>query len=69
MTDWSRPFRLHLPDGRTFHGAEFPNGHAAVNHPGEPGGAFTVAISLDGLINQPGYWMLGARVEWPEEGV
>lgn len=64
--EWSRPFRLHLDDGRVLHGVEFPNGHVAVNHPDEPGGAFTVGISLGALTDEPGYWLHGARIEWSE---
>ncbi|MFE3124476.1 hypothetical protein ACFXHD_13770, partial [Streptomyces hydrogenans] len=55
MTPQPRPrfFTLQLADGRSWPGIQFPSGHVAVNHPDEPL-AFTIAISLDGLLDGTG---------------
>ncbi|MFF8412830.1 hypothetical protein [Streptomyces omiyaensis] len=55
MTPQPRPrfFTLQLADGRSWPGIQFPSGHVAVNHPDEPL-AFTIAISLDGLLDGAG---------------
>lgn len=64
----ARPFLMHLRDGRTFHGAQFPNGNVTVSHPGEPCGWFTVAMSIETLTehSDPGDTMHGAEVHWPD---
>jgi len=63
----TRPFTLHLDDGRVWHGAQFPSGHVAVNHL-EPGGAFTGATSMSALLDDlaPEDPLHGARIEWDE---
>lgn len=68
----TRRFTLHLADGRVFHGAEFPSGHAAVNHPDDPvlPSVFTVTLGIEHLTDVPaGHPLHGARLEWtdPEE--
>ncbi|WP_181785085.1 hypothetical protein [Streptomyces phytophilus] len=72
-TDWTRPFRLHLADGRTWHGAQFPptetfpDGLIFVGH-GESGPPGIIAVSLHSLFTglNPNDPLVGARVEWPE---
>lgn len=68
MATHTRRFQLHLTDGRTWHGAEFPSGQAAVNHPDEPVGPFTIAVSAEHLLTDlpPGHPLLGARIEWTD---
>ncbi|MGW6743772.1 hypothetical protein ACWGDX_24140 [Streptomyces sp. NPDC055025] len=65
--EFARPFRLHLTDGRVWHGTEFPGGHVCLNHPDEYN-AFTVALTLDALLEDrsPEDPLRGARVERPE---
>lgn len=64
--DHPKPFRLHLTDGRVWFGAEFADGFVCVHHPDEVN-ICTIAISLDGLLNdQPvGHPLRGARIERP----
>lgn len=71
MSEFARPFRLHLTDGRIWHGVEFPSGHAALNHPEDDmPSAFTIAISVEHLLGNlhPQHPMHGARIEWAEGG-
>lgn len=68
----TRRFLLHLTDGRTFPGAEFPSGHAVVNHPvDDMGGWFTVATTVGHLTDDRdvSHPLHEARLEWidPEE--
>lgn len=68
MTEWARPFRLHLQDGRVWHGVQFPVGLVVVTHPGESDlpGAFTLGLTLDALLEErhPEDPFHGARAEW-----
>jgi hypothetical protein len=64
MTDFARPFNLHLPDGTVLHGAEYPDGRVfAIPADGEAGA--WVALSLDVLLAER--MPDGTRVEHPEE--
>ncbi|MGW7085028.1 hypothetical protein ACWGH2_16270 [Streptomyces sp. NPDC054871] len=60
----ARPFLLRLADGRTWNGAEFPDGFVCVHHPDEIN-VCTIAISIEGLLADPapGDPMYGAQVE------
>lgn len=62
----TRRFQMHLADGRTLHGAEFPSGQVAINHPTEPMGPFTVALSINALTGDlpTPHPLYDARVEW-----
>lgn len=62
----SKPFRLHLTDGRVWYGAEFADGFVCVHHPDEIN-ICTIAVSIDGLVNdQPlGHPLRDARIERP----
>jgi hypothetical protein len=65
----TRRFLLHLTDGRTFPGVEFPSGHAALNHPeADMASAFTIATTVDHLTDglHPRHPLHGARVEWTD---
>ncbi|MGW6598493.1 hypothetical protein [Streptomyces sp. NPDC055036] len=64
---WATPFRIHLADGRVWHGVEFQTGYVCVHHPDEPNG-WTIAVSVDGLLaDHPECAPLhGARVERKE---
>lgn len=60
----ARPFLVHLTDGRTWNGAEFPDGFVCVHHPDEPN-ICTIAVSVAGLLadRTPEDPLHGARVE------
>ena len=58
--DW---FRLHLPDGRIWHGARYPDGFVCIHHPDEPN-ICTIARTLADAVGD--YWP-GACVEWPDQ--
>jgi hypothetical protein len=64
----TRRFTLHLTDGRTWSGVEFPSGHVAVNSPDERDW-FTVATSTGGLLEDlyPEHPLVGAHIEWVDE--
>ena len=66
MNDWSTPFRLRLADGRIWHGAEFGDGFVCVHHPEEVN-VCTIAVSIDGLLNDlpAEHALYGATVERP----
>lgn len=64
----SRRFQLHLLDGETVQGVEFPSGHVAVNHPDlyRFRSLFTVAESVEILENDldPSNPLYNAILEW-----
>lgn len=68
MSETTRRFHLHLRDGRVFHGARFPSGQVAVNHPQQPDQPYimTLALDLDALLSErhPEDPLHEARVEW-----
>lgn len=55
------PFRLHLPDGRVWYGARYPDGFVCIHHPDEIN-ICTIARTLDDAVGN--HWP-GARAEWP----
>ncbi|MGC9540203.1 hypothetical protein [Streptomyces sp. UG1] len=59
MPEFARLFRLHQPDGRVLHGAEFPSGRVAV----DDRMGFYTAVDLSELIaSVPS----GTRIEWAD---
>lgn len=68
MSQTTRRFCLHLSDGRVFHGAQFPSGQVAVNHPKQPDQPFVMTLALDvgALLSErhPEDPLYEARVEW-----
>lgn len=60
MTNFTRGFRLHLPDDTILHGAEFPSGRVVIDRPEI--GAFFAAVSLAVVTDEE---FPGSRVERP----
>lgn len=59
MANFTRGFRLHLPDGRTLDGAEFPSGRCVVENLEHD--IWLAALSVDVLTEES---FPGARIEW-----
>jgi hypothetical protein len=66
---WARPFRIHLIDGRVWHGTQFPSGLTCVAHPGVPGSVFTAGLSLEDVLGAQNLSndLEGARVQWADK--
>ena len=62
MADFARGFRLTLPDGTQYDGAQFPNGFVVTCNREQ--GLATAATSMDELLGGTE----GARVEWAPGG-
>lgn len=62
MAQFTRGFRLHLPDGRTLDGAQFPSGRCVLDDPGL--GLIKAAVSVEALLEGE---LSDARVEWPDQ--
>ncbi|MFD8866045.1 hypothetical protein ACFV1F_17000 [Streptomyces sp. NPDC059590] len=62
MNQFARGFRLHLPDGRTLDGAQFPSGRCVLDDPER--GLVTAAVSIEALLEGESE---SARVEWPDQ--
>jgi hypothetical protein len=60
VTRFARGFRLTLPDGQVYDGAQLPNGFVVTAYP--DAGLATVADSLDALLDG----IEGADVEWAD---
>lgn len=62
MAEFARGFRLTMPDGETYDGAQFPSGRGIVlDHPER--GFATVATDMDHLLES----FPDARIEWADE--
>lgn len=67
MTDWSRPFNLHItgPGGeRVLHGAQFPSGRVITDDPDD--GFAIAALSLEALLERFDGAPETAVVAWPD---
>lgn len=63
----TRPFLVHLADGRTWAGAQFTDGFVCVHHPDQPN-ICTIAVNVDGLLTDrtPEDPLHDARIEWQD---
>lgn len=60
MSEWAQPFRVTMPDGAVWHGAQLPDGRCVMSD--QISGFWSVAVSFDDLELPP-----DSVTEWREQ--